>query len=317
MKNKMYYDKLQPTREAISRILENYGIAEFTFEIITRGISNTTIRIQSGGDIFIMRVYSRKKKTDSQIIFELHFQDYLREHEIPIPRVCQNADGKELTVCSIDGKSWQVILIEFVEGSSKTTRHTPELIMSLASIQARMHLLGAQFSYRAPKKDKSWKILSDYYAVCFNDISGYQKDIQDFIIRAKNFTYKLDLSLPCGFNHLDFDLDGNVIVKDSRINGIIDFDDLSFSPSIVCLGYSLWNVLHDENIEKMKEYLACYEKIRPLNNSECVALPNIILFRNYEIGALRLHKTGNGDCLIRPFRIEKEMSAILSNGLWI
>lgn len=315
MINKIHFEKLQPTRETISCALKHYGVVDFTFEIITRGISNTTVKIQSGRDIFIMRAYSRKRKTDLQIFFELNFQDYLRKHGIPIPRAYRNINDKELTVCSINGKSWQVILIEFVGGSSKTIRHTPELIRSLASIQARMHLLGAQFPRRAPGKNKSWKTLRDYYAVCIDDISEYQKNVQDFIIRAKNFTYELDLSLPYSYNHLDLDLDGNVIVKNDCINGIIDFDDLSFSPSIVCLGYSLWNVLHDENIEKMKEYLACYEKTRQLNNSERVALSNVILFRNYEIGALRLLKTGDISCLTRPFRIEKEMKAILVNGL--
>lgn len=315
MTNKMYYEKLQPNHEIISRALKHYGITIFTFEIITRGLSNTTTKIQSGEDIFIMRVYSRKRKTDSQILFELHFQDYLRGHGIPIPRIHSNIDGKELTICNIDGKLWQIILSEFVDGSSNTTRHTSELIESLASIQAKMHLLGAQFSHRALGKDKSWKILRDYYAVCLKDISEYQENVQDFIVRAKRFTYKLNSSLPLGYNHLDLDLDGNVIVKDNHINGIIDFDDFSFSPSIVCLGYSLWNVLHDENLEKMKEYLACYEKVRSINNAERAALPNIILFRNYEIGALRLYKTGDANCLARPFQIEKEIKNILSNRL--
>ena len=317
MINKMCFEKLQPTREVLLGVLRYYNISTFTFEVITQGISNTTIKICSGGDIFIMRIYARKRRTDQQILFELLFQDYLREKGIPIPHIYRNIAGKELTICNINKKEWQIILIEFIDGSNKTIKHTPELIRLLASIQAKMHLFGAQFTHRAPGEDKSWKKLIDYYAVCLDDISKYNKNIQDFIFHAKNFTYELDSSLPRGYNHLDFDLDGNVIVRDNCIKGIIDFDDLSFSPSIVCLGYSLWNVLHDENIEKMKKYLMHYEKIRPLNDFERIALPNIILFRNYEIGALRLFKTGNANCLIRPFQIEKEMNDVLSKGLWI
>lgn len=48
-----------------------------------------------------------------------------------------------------------------------------------------------------------------------------------------------------------------------------------------------------------------YEKIRPLKGSERKMLPHIILFRNYEIGALCLYKSGEPSCLLRPLEISK------------
>ena len=63
----------------------------------------------------------------------------------------------------------------------------------------------------------------------------------------------------------------------------------------------------------MKLYLKHYEKIRPLKSSERRVLPHIILFRNYEIGALRLYKTGDPSCLSRPFEIEEEIKSALTS----
>jgi len=307
-------NKFNLTQKAVVSALRKYGITDFTFEPITRGIANTTVHIHAIGQEFVMRLYAQHRKIDQDILFELHFQDYLRENGIPIPRIYPNTNGDKLTVATINGKRWQIILMEFIGGSSKTN-HTPKLIKELATLQARMHLLGARFPYQTEKKEKSWIILKDYYAICIQDVSFYFKEAQEFITRAKNFIYPIDQTLPFGYNHLDLDLDGNVIVQDNRVSGIVDFDDLSYSPLSVCLGYSLWNVLHDENLENMRAYLKHYENIRPLQKLERLALPQIIIFRNYEIGALRLYKTGDYSCLVRPLEIEREITELSASGL--
>ncbi len=302
-------NKFNPTKESISLALQQYRIFDFDFRPITKGIANTTIYIRSKNKELILRFYAQHRKTDEDIIFELNFQNYLRENEIPIPKIYTSINGDQLTFLVINRKKWQIVLMEFISGTSKTD-HTPELIKELSLLQARMHILGTRFSYPLKREGKSWKKLEDYYAIYIKNTHGHPKTVRDFIIRAKNFTYPLDQKLPFGYNHLDLDLDGNVIVKNNRIKGIVDFDDLSYSPISVCLGYSLWNVLHDENMRSMKKYLKYYESIRPLEESERLALLKIILFRNYEIGALRLYKTGDISCLKRPFEIEKEINSI-------
>jgi Ser/Thr protein kinase RdoA (MazF antagonist) len=68
----------------------------------------------------------------------------------------------------------------------------------------------------------------------------------------------------------------------------VDFEDLQYSPAIVCLGFTLWNILDDQGLEIMKKYLEEYEKIRSLTEEEKIVLPNVIFFRNYVIGVVRL-----------------------------
>ena len=125
--------KLEPdrqinlTREALTTLLNEYGIADFIFEPISEGIANSSVRVQSGGKEYVLRVYAQGK-SDEDIAFEIIFQNYLRTHGIPTPAIHPNKHGKELTVAEVDGKRWQVILMDFVEGQSTTTKPSYELI---------------------------------------------------------------------------------------------------------------------------------------------------------------------------------------------
>lgn len=309
--SKLSAEKIDLTRDVVEQILQSYRITDFTFKPFTQGIANTTVGITSNGRQYVLRIYALNRKTDDQILFELDFQNYLRRNGVPIPNVCTTIAGDKLTIVHANKKRWQVVLFEFVEGRSKTRNHTLRLTKELALLQARMHVLGRQFPVANTIDMSRWGVLQDYYACYLTDTSNYSVDIGDFISKAKRFSYEFQQPLPYSYNHLDLDLDGNVIVNSGRIQAVIDFDDLAYSPSVVCLGYSLWNVLHDAGLIRAKQYLAHYEQVRPLSEYERQVLPDVVRFRNYEIGALRLFRTGNIACMERPMQIE----ATIQDGL--
>ena len=276
------------TKKSIAKILGAYAISDFSFEPISEGIANMSLIIESGVKKYMLRVYAQGRKTDEDIAFEISFQDYLRTRGIPVPAIYPNTEGKELSILEINGKRWQFILMQFVEGKSVTIHPAPELITELANLQARMHLLGMEFIKVTDRPKHLWIDLHDSLARKLESTPVKDKDVLDFIARVKSYNYPLDPNLPYGYNHLDIDFDGNVLTKDNKVSGIVDFDDLKYSPLIVCLGYSLWNILDDEGIDAMRSYLKEYEKVRPLTYVEHEALPHIVLFRNYVIGIVRL-----------------------------
>jgi len=285
--------KLEPTnqidltKEALATILDVYNIQDFTFSPIHEGIANSSATIESNGKKFVVRVYAQGKN-DEDILFEISFQDYLREHGIAIPLIHKNKNGKELTVTEIDGKRWQIILMDFVEGQSITVKPSYELISELATLQAKMHLLGMEFAKDADRPKKPWADLHDSLVSKVENTTVGGQEVKDLLQRVKAYSYPLNPDLPYGYNHLDIDFDGNVLTKDNRVSGIVDFEDLQWSPLVVCLGYSLWNVLDDEGVEAMEHYLKEYEKVRPLTAAEKEALPNVIFFRNYVMVVIRL-----------------------------
>lgn len=285
--------KLEPdnqislTKEALTTLLNAYGISDFTFDPINEGIANSSARIESADKKYVLRVYAQGKN-DADILFEISFQDYLRAHDIPIPVIHPNKDGKGLTVVEISDRRWQAILMDFVEGQSVTVKPSYELIAELANLQAKIHLLGIEFEKGVDRPKKPWSDLHDGLVSKVENTSVGGQEVRDLLQRIKAFSYPLSPDLPYGYNHLDIDFDGNVLTKDNRVSGIVDFEDLQYSPVIVCLGYSLWNILDDEGIDAMKHYLKEYEKVRPLTSAEYEALPNVVFFRNYVMVVIRL-----------------------------
>ena len=282
------HNQINSTQDSVARILSEYSISDFTFKPINEGISNTSFVIEDKKNKYVLRVYAQDSKTSDEIIFEIEFQDYLRERGIPIPLIYKNTLGGELSILEIDGKKWQCILMQFVEGKSVTVHPSSELISELARLQAKIHVLGIEFGKTKDKPEKMLSDLQDSIAEKLTDIPVKTKEVLDFIERAKKYRYHLDKNLPYGYNHLDIDFDGNVLVKNNAVSAIVDFDDLKYSPAIVCLGFSLWNILNDEGLDSMRYYLSEYQKIRPLDSLEIAALPHVIFFRNYVIGLIRL-----------------------------
>lgn len=298
------------TEDIVTKILKAYAISDCTFRPIEQGIENTSLLIDNKKEKYILRIYAQNSKSDAEIAFELSFQDYLRTHKIPIPLIYKNTARKELTIENVGGKQWQCILMEFIDGQSVTEHASLQLITELATIQAKMHLLGIEFAKEPVKERSPWTELRNTLVNKVKNISLPIQEAAGFIERVKNFSFQLNPELPHGYNHLDIDFDGNVIVKNSTIAGIIDFDDLEYSPAIVCLGYTLWNILDDIGTDAMHLYLQTYEKIRPLTKEELAVLPQVIFFRNYEIGIVRLclwdEKTPTEE-ILKILRLEKDI----------
>lgn len=294
---------------AVASILTLYNIFDFTYSKITQGIANTTLLITAPSTRYVLRLYAQGRKTDEEIYFELSFQEYLRDNGIPIPLVLSNMREDQLSHVILENTTWQAILMEHVPGSSKTTEHTETLLRELATYQATMHLLGSSFS-NPNTQGKPWDSLVDFYASSITDRTRYSDETTGFIERAQAYVCQLSSELPRGYNHLDLDLDGNVIVDQGHVRAIIDFDDVEYSPIVVCIGFSLWNILCDENFEKVKDYLNFYEKVRPLQNLEREALRNILMYRNYKIGLVRLLKSNSDEVQSRILEMEKEIPSL-------
>lgn len=311
-------NQIEVNQNTIKIILNNYGILDFIFKEIDQGIENTSLFIESENNKYVLRIYRQKRKIDEDISFEIKFQDYLRENGIPVPLIYPNLKGEELSVINIDGKNWQIILMQFMEGESTNLDPNKELIIELSHIQAKMHLLGIEFANKSDRQKSPIGNLNGSIANKIENLPMQNEYIIKFVERVKSFEYELNKNLPYGYNHSDLDFDGNVIIRNNKVVGIIDFDDLRYSPSVMCLGFSLWNVLDDSGIEAFKLYLKEYENIRPLNNLERQILPDIIFFRNYQIGIIRLllwEKNTPIEDITKIIQLEKDIPLIIQEVL--
>lgn len=272
-------------QQTLAHVLAPYGLKSFACQPMNKGIENTSVLIESGSKKYVLRIYRRDKKTDADIALELEVQDYLRLHGIPVPLILKNKDDKELNITEIDGIRWQSILMEYVEGAIGAP-YTQRIILDLSTLQAKMHLLGIKFTAQNPPSFQLNDLREPYSKGL--EIGNYSAQVQQFIGRARDFHYSLGPQLPSGYNHLDLDMGGNVIVKDGVITGIVDFDDMAYSPCVIDLGYTLWDILFDAGEDEIRNYLKNYQRTRLLTPAEREAIPHCMLFRNYIIGTMDL-----------------------------
>jgi Ser/Thr protein kinase RdoA (MazF antagonist) len=95
--------------------------------------------------------------------------------------------------------------------------------------------------------------------------------------------------LPKGLSHFDFDID-NILTQNERVTAILDFGDLECMPVVVCLGYTLWDVLFEEggSPAAVTRYVQQYQELRHLHQHEKEVLREIILFRHYVITTVQI-----------------------------
>jgi Ser/Thr protein kinase RdoA (MazF antagonist) len=277
--------QFQPTEAAIGQILGQYDLKLQSFSLATSGIENTTVLVQTDRGGFVVRIYRQKNKDRESILPELDFMQYLQRHRIPVPEVLQSVRRERIVEYVHSGTTWLCLVMHLMPGTHPRN-YTSELMRSMAVIQAQMHLFGSSFVHeRALQQEKfsGNQLRGKWHArdVVMEKITVAA--VIDFLTRATAFEAVLPADTPIGFNHLDYD-HANLLAEGDAVTAVLDFDDAAVSPVVICLGYTLWNILFvTGDVLKLKEYLGYYESVRPLSQSELLSLRDTMLFRNYMI----------------------------------
>lgn len=278
-----------PSQENVGAILAHYNLPLARFSRAAHGIENLTLFVWSGRRKYVLRVYPQGKKSDVDVLLELDFMSYLRNHGLPLPAIISSADNQLLLSYELDHKKWQCFLMEYAQGV-RPEAFTPALLDHMAALQAQMHLLGEQYA-------KIQNIPSE--RVALREIPGAdellknaapQSSLRDLLERVNAFVVEFDEALPKGLSHFDFDID-NLLTKNDRVTALLDFGDMECMPLVVCLGYTLWDVLFEQGggPASVARYLQKYQEVRSLNFSEKEVLRAIILFRHYVITTVQMH----------------------------
>lgn len=301
-------DQLAIDNSKLENILDEYDLSLLNFVEASSGIENKTIIATTNRGRFVVRVYRNGKKSDSSINMELDFMAYLHSHGVPVPGILHNQSGVCLTKLTFDSRTWQIIVMEYIEGEH-AKQYTEELISNMAKTQAAMHSLSVAYPVKGIPAEKL-NVLKEEYFIKQIDLLHLEDDrLRGFLQRASDYTLGLDMGLPRGLCHLDYDTD-NVLAKDSSVLAVLDFDDLAIAPFIVCLAYTLWHVYIEKNEAAAWQYLENYETFRQLSDLERSYMKPIILFRHYMISALMVlnNHTSESD-IERYLDIEKQLSA--------
>src|SRR3989344_7489504 len=194
---------------------------------------------------------------------------------------------------------WRCILMEFLPGAHPK-RYTKDRLRFLAEAHARMHKLGISYAEHHPHKGTCITVLRDDFFSPRLDLNKIKSvAVKGFLERGRRFSVSLGNRLPQGYNQLDY-ARGNMLLKGGKLTGVLDFDDLTYSPTVICLGYTVWNALYASNdIRKSHAYLAHYSRVRKPTKEELAVLRGVMLLRNYAIGAMEVLLRGENTGLLR------------------
>ena len=275
-----------PNRQSVARILEQYGLELKAYSAAASGIENITLIADTSKGKFVVRVYRQHKKGSTEIFRELDFMEYLRTHMVKVPMIITNTEGSRLASAQFGGKTWQIIVMEFVEGRHASI-YTDALLADLASTQARMHILSSTYKDAYAGPELLTRLTENYFITQIPQTLITDDALPAFLDRAKAYELHLPPELPHGLCHLDYD-SNNVLVKDNTIAAVLDFDDLALAPFVVCLSYTLWHVYTHAGESAAQTYLRHYAAHRKLSDLELQYLAPTMLFRHYVLSAIAI-----------------------------
>lgn len=303
--------QVQLNKKSLREVLWRYNLHLRSFTIAKGGIQNTTFLITTDKGKFALRVYKKTKK-EKDVLQELAFMNFLAQHKLPVPPVFTNNDKQLITQYKTSQNTWYCVLMKTMPGKHHHA-YTPGLLKDLAKYQGQMHTLSPKFTKTQKYIRKLPLRLTDQEflpKIKLNSIT--KKPIKEFLERDKKFALKLPSTLPRTLNHLDYD-HANVLARNNKITAILDFDDLAYSPTVLDLGYTMWDVLY-LSPTKMFMYLNFYSKLRKLQKQELALLKDILLFRNYIMGAFEVYFWGqNALYLPKILRLEKYILSLTTS----
>ncbi|MSU75098.1 MAG: hypothetical protein EXS55_01090 [Candidatus Magasanikbacteria bacterium] len=294
------HKQIKLNKRIVSDLLKAYDLTVRSFKVFPHGIENTTLLVKTNQGNYVLRVYQKNKKIIKNIEQEIAFMEFLSKAKISTPKVFKNIFGSQVSRYKNSAAVWSYILMEFARGKHPKS-YSQSTIKDLATIQAKMHQLGSAFAKKLVTPKRFWKYLREKAFSPHIKISTIKNTaVKNFVKRAKKFEAMLPANLPQAYNHSDITHD-NILVQNNRVTAVFDFDDASFSPSIVCLGSTLWDIWYiTKDARNIFTYLAAYTKQRTLTKLELKTLKDVILFRNFVIGAMEIMFYGENGKGVKP-----------------
>lgn len=297
-----------PSNESMTRLFKQYDLELLEYKAATSGIENTTLIVTTKSGNYVARIYRKGKKSFKAIYLELDFVHHLFSHGIKVPDVLVNNSGLPVTTFKHGDNNWQAIIMDFVTGEHAVD-YSYKLLNNMAVVQARMHNLSGQYKPLNNSYSRLSELKEDYFIKQINRSNLHNTVLEDFLHRAEAYKVVLDKRLPEGFCHLDYDKE-NILTDNDDIVAVLDFDDLGWSPFVVCLAYTLWHIHWESGHIAAQKYLANYEAERVLSVEERACIKSIMLFRHYMISAIKILNSHTSETDIKRYiAIEAELAA--------
>ncbi len=237
--------------------------------LFTTGYENSNYYVETEKGRFVVKIFEGMVLVPENIAFEVEVMGYLSDQGLKVPKVFKNKLG------NLESKAGekQAVLMSFVEGQNMDRQIlTDELVAEAGTEAGKMDAVLKKFTDGSKTRQnyefdlKNTLILepSLKFVPSDFDVELLKKVFEEFrIIKPE-----LDM-LPKGLMQNDI-VPHNFLVKDGKLEAIIDFSDLAFSPYVqnIAVALHLTCFAYNWNPEQVKIFISAYLKENPLPKSD-------------------------------------------------
>ncbi len=209
--------------------------------------------------------------------------------ELNLPRVIPTEAGHHYTVVAVDGVDRLVWSLSYCPGISMAefTPHTDVLMRSFGHTMALIDVRLKSFTHPAMRQGHRWELTRAAASrPLVQHVTGETaRQIETVLQRFEDVTAQKLGQLPHSVIHNDAN-DDNVLVNVTEnghafVDGLIDFGDMSFQPTICEVAIALAYAVIDEEdpLSVCARFLEAYNGLNPLSGDELAVLYDLIMTR--------------------------------------
>lgn len=271
------------TFDDLNSFLRLYELSNLkSFKGISAGVTNTNYFVQTDSSKYILTIFEHSQSKD--ILFYVNLMSFLAKEKVKCPAPIKTKRGDFLGII----KDKPALLVSFLDGKEINTI-SRDTCCNVGEALAELHKSALDYKFfQENPRGLSWmnKIFVDLNNFLPSEEIKIISDELQFL--DKNSSN----DLPSGIIHADLFRD-NILFKDNRISGIIDFyyachDSLIYDIAITindwCIGES-----STLDLEKKDYFLKGYNSIRSIEDKEQDFLPYALRFSAMRFWLSRLY----------------------------
>lgn len=283
----------------LESIAKDYKLDKLvSWNIIPGGWANINLLLTTSKNKFVLRFYRYGKKKRQDISNTIQVANYLKIKKFPVPVFLKSQSADFVIERKIDNRNIYLTIYKYIDGERKLTLSNEE-ISSAGKMLAGIHL--ALKSSKLKTRIKNWQYFDNFNNVSAKLINKINNNSWNFekTISKDTFleTVKLDLDnleklktdlisadFPETVMHGDFHA-ANLIFKNNKIAGILDFDSIITGPQVLDLAICAANLqiqhVNVNEISKQQIYnllVSGYKSANQLSDKELEFLPKLVKF---------------------------------------
>lgn len=260
------YDK-----KFLQNILDQYdGLGRINrFFIFTSGFENSNYFIKTEIGKFVIKIFEGDGLIPENILYELAVMDFSFRAGIKTPEVLKNQGGGLATII----KRKHACVMNYIEGQNMDKCVLSDKLAAEVGREAGKMDVALKYFKDAAKTRRNYEwdikaihVLEKLYPLLPKKFD--QKIFREILQEAKKI-YPRFIKMPTGLIHNDI-VPHNWLVQAGRLNGIIDFSDMEFSPYIQNVAVSLHLICfcYNYNPGQAKIFLKNYRRFNSLSDKE-------------------------------------------------